>query len=87
MAPRKRKTPETQETPALCAEHFPYGLGDQPEDATQVSCGHGTWNVADVKESTPEDPEDPEDPPTDPPKDPENPDGGKGDGSGEGDGK
>jgi hypothetical protein len=38
MSARKKKT-------GLCAEHFPYGLADQPKDATQVSCAHGVWNV------------------------------------------
>lgn len=39
MPARKKKTAE------LCGEHFPYGLADQPKDATQVSCEHGAWDV------------------------------------------
>lgn len=35
----------SKKAPELCGEHFPEGLGDQPADATQVSCAHGSWDV------------------------------------------
>lgn len=78
MPARRRKAQEEQ-GPAqeLCGEHFPYGLGDQPEDATQVSCAHGSWNVADLKD----DPEDPEDPDPDAGKSGQG-SGGNGEGAG-----
>jgi len=33
----------------LCAECFPYGMADQPADATVVSCEHGAWDAKAVK--------------------------------------
>lgn len=73
MAARRKKAG------ALCAEHFPYGLADQPADATVVSCEHDSWDVADLK---------PADPPPPPGGDGKGPEGdGKGDGDGTGGGE